>query len=106
MDIGRSFTYVLDDDEWWKKVLLGGLLSLIPIVGPLYAIGYVLEVISNVIGGRETPLPEAVENFIYDMEKDEFRTWEAVIREEHPFASIAFWRTSTASSYFFWLSKM
>ena len=62
MDIGRSFTYVLEDDEWWKKVLLGGLLSLIPVVGPLYAIGYVLEVIGNVIDGRETPLPEAVEN--------------------------------------------
>ena len=62
MDIGRSFTYVLEDDEWWKKVLLGGLLSLIPVVGPLYAMGYVLEVIGNVIGGRETPLPEAVEN--------------------------------------------
>ena len=27
-------------------------------------------------------LSEAVENFICDMEKDEFRTWEAVIREE------------------------
>ena len=62
MDIGRSFTYVLEDDQWWKKVLLGGLLSLIPIVGQLYADGYVLEVFSNVIGGRETPLPEALEN--------------------------------------------
>ena len=62
MDIGRSFTYVLEDDEWWKKVLLGGLFSLIPIAGQFYAIGYVLEVISNVMGGRETPLPEALEN--------------------------------------------
>ena len=31
---------------------------------------------------RPFDLSEAVENFIYNMEKDEFRTWEAVIREE------------------------
>ena len=63
MDIGRSFTYVMEDEEWWKKVLIGGLLSLIPVVGPLYMLGYVLQVIQNIIAGQETPLPEVMEDF-------------------------------------------
>ena len=31
MDIGRSFSYILEDEEWWKKILIGGLLTLIPV---------------------------------------------------------------------------
>jgi len=26
MDIGKSFTYVFDDEKWLQKVLLGGLM--------------------------------------------------------------------------------
>lgn len=63
MDIGRSFMYVTEDQEWWKKILIVGLLSLIPVVGQFYLIGYVLEVLRNVINGRELPLPQAVEDF-------------------------------------------
>jgi hypothetical protein len=63
MDIGRSFTYITEDQEWWKKVLLGGLISLIPIVGQLYVLGYVLETLKNVIAGREVPLPEIGDDF-------------------------------------------
>lgn len=58
MDIGRSFTYITEDQDWIKKVLLGGLISLIPIVGQLFILGYLLQVIQNVIAGREVPLPE------------------------------------------------
>ncbi|MCD6552835.1 MAG: DUF4013 domain-containing protein [Anaerolineae bacterium] len=58
MDIGRSFTYVTQDQDWIKKVLLGGVIMLIPVVGPLFAFGYVLEAMKNVIAGREVPLPE------------------------------------------------
>ena len=63
MDIGRSFSYITEDQEWWKKVLLGGLISLMPIVGQLYVLGYVLETLKNVIAGREVPLPEIGEDF-------------------------------------------
>ena len=63
MDIGRSFTYITEDQEWWKKVLIGGLLSLIPIVGQFYLMGYVLATLKNVIDGREIPLPEPLEDF-------------------------------------------
>ena len=58
MDIGRSFTYVTQDQDWLKKVLLGGVIALIPIVGPFFALGYALETMKNVIAGREIPLPE------------------------------------------------
>ncbi len=63
MDIGRSFSYITEDEEWWKKVLIGGLLTLIPVIGPFYGIGYMIEALRNVIDGRELPLPEALEGF-------------------------------------------
>jgi hypothetical protein len=63
MDIGRSFTYVTEDEEWWKKVLIGALLTLIPVVGQFYGLGYMLATLKNVIEGRETPLPEVLEDF-------------------------------------------
>jgi len=59
----RSFTYVTEDEEWFKKILLGGLISLIPFVGQFYLMGYVLEVLRNVLNGREVPLPEVTEDF-------------------------------------------
>jgi hypothetical protein len=63
MDIGRSFSYITEDEEWWKQVLIGGLLTLIPIIGPFYALGYQVRLIKNVIEGREVPLPDALEDF-------------------------------------------
>jgi hypothetical protein len=63
MDIGRSFSYIIEDQDWWKKVLIGGLLTLIPIVGPFYGLGYMMVALKNVIDGRELPLPEALEDF-------------------------------------------
>jgi hypothetical protein len=63
MDVGRSFSYVFDDEEWWKKVLIGGLLTLIPVVGGFYGMGYMIQTLTNVIRGREVPLPEATDSF-------------------------------------------
>jgi hypothetical protein len=63
MDIGRSFSYITEDEDWWKQVLIGGLLTLIPVIGPLYGMGYMVQVIKNVIEGREVPLPDALEDF-------------------------------------------
>ena len=57
MDIGRAFTYATDDNNWITKVLLGGIISLIPIIN-LAVPGYFLEIIRNVSQKQETPLPE------------------------------------------------
>jgi hypothetical protein len=57
MDIGRSFTFVFDDEEWIKKILIGGILTIIPIVN-FVVFGYFLDTLKNVIDGHELPLPE------------------------------------------------
>lgn len=64
MDIGKSFTYVFDDEQWVQKVVIGALLllaSIIPIVNiftALVVMGYALRVIKNVSEGAERPLPQ------------------------------------------------
>jgi hypothetical protein len=63
MDISRSFSYITEDEDWWKQVLIGGLLTLIPVIGPFYAMGYMVQAVKNVIEGRELPLPDALEDF-------------------------------------------
>lgn len=57
MDIGRAFGFITEDEQWVTKILLGGLILLIPIVGILALIGYMLEVARNVTQGRPLPLP-------------------------------------------------
>jgi hypothetical protein len=63
MDYARSLSYILEDQEWWQKLLILGLLSLIPIVGPIYVAGYVVQVLQDVIAGKAAPLPDAVDDF-------------------------------------------
>ncbi len=57
MDIGKAFTYVFEDPNWIKKVLIGGIVLLIPIVD-FAVIGYMLTTLRNVSEGQPTPLPE------------------------------------------------
>lgn len=57
MDIGKSFSYVFEDQQWLRKVLIGGVINLIPIVN-FAATGYWLEETRRVYEGRELPLPE------------------------------------------------
>jgi hypothetical protein len=56
MDWGKSFTHVFEDKDWVVKVLIGGILSMIPIVN-LVVIGYALRALKNVAEGAEQPLP-------------------------------------------------
>ncbi len=58
MNFGRSFSFVFQDPEWVKKVLIGGLVSLIPIVGNFMAAGYVLEVTKDTVENNDSPMPE------------------------------------------------
>lgn len=63
MDLSRALAYITDDDDWLKKLLIGGLLTLIPIVGQFWLMGYLTELLKNVIEGRESPLPELLDDF-------------------------------------------
>jgi hypothetical protein len=57
MDLKRGLTFVTRDPEWIVKVLIGTVISLVPILN-FTAIGYALDVTRNVNNERETPLPE------------------------------------------------
>lgn len=57
MDIGKSVGFVFDDKDWLPKVLIGGVVSAIPIVD-LAALGYAVRVLQRVARGDEHPLPE------------------------------------------------
>ena len=68
MDIGSAFTYVFDDEDWIKKVAIGGGIAiagiiLLPVllVGLLLFFplaGYMIKVIQNIRDGEAKPLPE------------------------------------------------
>lgn len=57
MEIGKAFTYVFDDENWITKILIGGILGIIPIVN-FVVFGYTVEALRNVAQGLERPLPE------------------------------------------------
>jgi hypothetical protein len=62
MDYGRGVSYIRQDPAWLAKVLIGSLISFVPILN-FAALGYALDVLRNVYNGVETPLPEWGENF-------------------------------------------
>lgn len=67
MDIGSAFTYMFDDQDWIKKIAIGGGITLAAIIlSPILVglalflplSGYMLETLNNVRDGRPIPLPE------------------------------------------------
>ena len=57
MNYSRAFTYVFEDKNWLSKILIAGLISLIPIIGQLYLFGWAIEIIRRVKAGRTDILP-------------------------------------------------
>ncbi len=57
LDIGRSFTYMFEDESWIMKIVIGGILLCIPIVN-FMALGYMLEALKKSADGVDIPLPE------------------------------------------------
>lgn len=58
MDIGKAFSFVFEDEQWVASILIGGLIVLIPIIGPFFLLGYALETARNVAQGHPRPLPK------------------------------------------------
>jgi len=56
MEFERALTYAADDKEWFKKLGIGALISLVPILNFAW-IGYILEIVRNVSDGHDLPLP-------------------------------------------------
>jgi hypothetical protein len=60
MDIGKSFTYVFDDEDWVTKILIGALFVLLSfiVIGIPFVLGYIVETVRNVMDGNPRPLPD------------------------------------------------
>jgi len=57
MDLERSLTYPFKDDEWLQKLLIAGIVGVIPIIN-LALIGWGIRQLKRVIDDRELPLPD------------------------------------------------
>lgn len=67
MDFGKAFTFMFEDPEWLRKLGIGTLIGLVGIlfspiliglIPLIILLGYTLDVLRNVMYGRELPLPE------------------------------------------------
>lgn len=57
MKIGKAISFIFDDPNWWKKLFIGTLILLIPIIGWLVVNGWRLEIIKRVAKDHPEPLP-------------------------------------------------
>jgi len=57
MDIGKSFSYPFEDDSWLSKLLIGALVSAVPVLNFAW-LGYIADLIKNVMDSASRPLPE------------------------------------------------
>jgi hypothetical protein len=61
MDFGKAFTYQFETEDWWKKLLITGLITLIPVVGMFYALGWMMEIagrFAKASTGERVELPD------------------------------------------------
>jgi hypothetical protein len=57
MDVGRSFTYMLQQPGGFGKLIVAGLLLFIPIIGWAFVAGYMIRTMRHVAAGQDT-LPD------------------------------------------------
>lgn len=57
MEIGRSFSYMFEDKDWLKKIAIGGVLNIVPVLN-FVPYGYSLRVLKNVSERKDETLPE------------------------------------------------
>ncbi|MGQ9828528.1 MAG: DUF4013 domain-containing protein [Roseiflexus sp.] len=57
MEIGKAFGFVTEDEQWITKVLIGGLIQVVPLLGTIAILGYSYRVAQNVARGNPRPLP-------------------------------------------------
>lgn len=60
VDFAKAFSFVFEDPEWVRKILVGGLFYLASflIIGWFFVLGYLARLVRNVINGVERPLPD------------------------------------------------
>ena len=57
MDIGKAFSFPFEDDEWLTKLVLGAVVSAVPILNFAWT-GYTVDILKNVIDRHAQPLPD------------------------------------------------
>jgi hypothetical protein len=57
MQIGKAFSFPFQDKSWISKFLLAAVISIVPILSFAW-VGYIVELVKNVIDHKEEPLPE------------------------------------------------
>jgi len=57
MDFGLAFTFPFQDQDWVKKIVLTAVIMLIPLVGQIAVLGWMVALTRRVIAGEEHPLP-------------------------------------------------
>lgn len=60
MDIAKALTFVVDDERWITKVIIGAVIMFFSfLIIPIFFIaGYMIQIVRNVMDGLEHPLPE------------------------------------------------
>lgn len=58
MDLGKAFSFVFEDDNWITTILVGGLLLLVPIIGQLWLLGFLIQTARNVVQGSARPMAD------------------------------------------------
>lgn len=58
MDFVQAFTFPFQDQDWIKKLVITGLIALIPIIGWIAVLGWSLEVARRVIRAEAPVLPD------------------------------------------------
>lgn len=58
-DFTKSFTFPFQDPDWLSKVLIGGVFSLLGLllIGHFFVVGYLAQLVRNVVAGLERPMP-------------------------------------------------
>lgn len=56
MDIGTAFSFPFQDKEWATKLILAAVIMLIPVLGIIVVLGWMLAITRNVIQGKAQPL--------------------------------------------------
>lgn len=87
MNIGEAIRFVFEDDQWPGKLLVGAVVSLIPLLGGAAITGYAIAVLRNVEAGSERPLPTW--DRLGDYFVDGLQFWVATLIYSIPFLILA-----------------
>jgi len=58
MNYSLAFSFVKDEKDWILKLLVSGLISLIPVIGQLYLVGWLFEIARRVAAHETVLLPD------------------------------------------------